>query len=132
MNQFTAVGRLVQVLEEVSGVGKTGNSWRKQSFVIELDGNTQYPKKACFTAWSDKVDVLKRLTLGDRVSVGVDIESREYQGKWYTDLKAWKIDVEANRSTGSGLDPFDGVDEPSMAPKSNAEGSMPDENDLPF
>lgn len=130
MNQFTAVGRLVQVLEEVSGVGKTGNSWKKQSFVVELDGSSTYPKKVCLTAWGDKVDTLKRLTIGDRISAAFDVESREYQGRWYTDLKAWKIDVEANRTTGGGVDPFDGVDVPPM--DSNSPASMPDENDLPF
>ena len=130
MNQFTAVGRLVQVLEEVSGVGKTGNSWKKQSFVVELDGSSTYPKKVCLTAWGDKVDTLKRLTIGDRISAAFDVESREYQGRWYTDLKAWKIDVEANRSTGGGVDPFDGVDVPPM--DNNSPASIPDENDLPF
>jgi hypothetical protein len=130
MNQFTAVGRLVQVLEEVSGVGKTGNSWKKQSFVVELDGSSTYPKKVCLTAWGDKVDTLKRLTIGDRISAAFDVESREYQGRWYTDLKAWKIDVEANRSTGGGVDPFDGVDVPPM--DNNSPASLPDENDLPF
>ncbi len=130
MNQFTAVGRLVQVLEEVSGVGKTGNSWKKQSFVVELDGSSTYPKKVCLTAWGDKVDTLKRLTIGDRISAAFDVESREYQGRWYTDLKAWKIDVEANRSTGGGIDPFDGVDAPPM--DQTGSSSLPDENDLPF
>jgi len=130
MNQFTAVGRLVQVLEEVSGVGKTGNSWKKQSFVVELDGSSTYPKKVCLTAWGDKVDTLKRLTIGDRISAAFDVESREYQGRWYTDLKAWKIDVEANRSTGGGVDPFDGVHVPPM--DNNSPASLPDENDLPF
>jgi hypothetical protein len=130
MNQFTAVGRLVQVLEEVSGVGKTGNSWKKQGFVVELDGSSTYPKKVCLTAWGDKVDTLKRLTIGDRISAAFDVESREYQGRWYTDLKAWKIDVEANRSTGGGVDPFDGVDVPPM--DNNSPASLPDENDLPF
>jgi len=130
MNQFTAVGRLVQVLEEVSGVGKTGNSWKKQSFIVELDGNSTYPKKVCLTAWGDKVDTLKRLTIGDRISAGFDVDSREYQGRWYTDLKAWKIDVEAARSTASGVDPFDGIDAP--AADSNTPSALPDENDLPF
>jgi Domain of unknown function (DUF3127) len=130
MNQFTAVGRLVQVLEEVSGVGKTGNSWKKQSFVVELDGSSTYPKKVCLTAWGEKVDTLKRLTIGDRISAAFDVESREYQGRWYTDLKAWKIDVEANRSTGGGIDPFDGVDAPPM--DQTGSSSLPDENDLPF
>jgi hypothetical protein len=130
MNQFTAVGRLVQVLEEVSGVGKTGNSWKKQSFVVELDGSSTYPKKVCLTAWGEKVDTLKRLTIGDRISAAFDVESREYQGRWYTDLKAWKIDVEANRTTGGGVDPFDGVDAPPM--DQTGSSSLPDENDLPF
>ena len=81
-------GRVLQLLPLQTGEGKNG-TWKKQDFVIETDG--QYPKKVCISAWGDKINegVLK---VGNEVNVSFDIESREYNGRWYTDVKAWKID----------------------------------------
>ncbi len=82
-------GKLIKILEPVTGEGKFGQ-WRKQNFVIETDD--EYPKKICFTAWGDKVD-FSSLTESDTVKVFFDIESREFKENWYTDLKAWKAEV---------------------------------------
>ncbi|MEG1555482.1 MAG: DUF3127 domain-containing protein [Bacteroidales bacterium] len=83
-------GRLIQKLELQSGVGKTGNSWQKQEFVIETI--EQYPKKICANLWGDKIEMLSPLNVGDTVMVSFALESREFNGKWYTDVKAWKIE----------------------------------------
>jgi hypothetical protein len=63
--------------------------WKKQEFIIETQ--SQYPKKICLSAWGDKVDQYK-LAIGDEVNVSVDLESREYNGKWYTEARAWKLE----------------------------------------
>lgn len=83
-------GRLIQKLELQSGIGKTGNSWQKQEFVIETI--EQYPRKICLNLWGDKIDVLTTLNIGDSIIVSFNLESREFNGKWYTDVKAWKIE----------------------------------------
>ncbi|MBP6793695.1 MAG: DUF3127 domain-containing protein [Saprospiraceae bacterium] len=83
--QFT--GKLVQVLPAQTGQGKNGE-WRKQEIVLETEG--QYPKKVCVSVWGDKMSHLT-LTPGEMLTVDFDIESREYNGKWYTDVKAWKV-----------------------------------------
>jgi hypothetical protein len=85
-------GRLVTVLPEQTGNGRNG-VWKKQDFVIELAG--PYPKKVCMTAWGDKADTLLEVSTGDELKVSFDVESREYNGRWYTDLKAWKIEPAA-------------------------------------
>jgi hypothetical protein len=82
-------GRLFQVMSEQSGTGKNGE-WRKLEFVIETAD--QYPKKICFVAWGDLINNVRALKEGDNVKVSFDVQSREYQGKWYTDVKAWKIE----------------------------------------
>ena len=82
-------GKLVQVQPEQTGTGKNGN-WVKQNFIIETP-HEQYPKKVCFVAWGDKTQILKSLNPGMQINVSFDLESREFNGKWYTDLKAWKI-----------------------------------------
>jgi hypothetical protein len=85
--QLTA--KLFQILPVESGMGKNGE-WKKQSIVVELDG--QFPRKVCFTIWGDKIGST-RLELGQMLTVDFDIESREYNGRWYTDAKAWKIEL---------------------------------------
>lgn|SRR6185436_13333526 len=92
-------GKLVQVQAEQTGTGKNGN-WVKQNFIIET-AHEQYPKKVCFTMWGDKTQILKSMKEGTQVKVAFDVESREYNGKWYTDLKAWKIDVAGNAPQNS-------------------------------
>ena len=84
------IGKLLQKLELQSGIGRTGNSWQKQEFVIET--SEQYPKKICANLWGDKLDMLDTVNIGDTVKLSFSIESREYNGKWYTDIKAWKIE----------------------------------------
>jgi len=95
-------GKIVKILAEQSGTGKNG-VWKKQDFVIETA--EQFPKKVCISAWGDKVDQLQSLSEGEEVRVAINVESREYNDRWYTDVKAWKIE------TGSGGG--------SVAPKSN-------------
>ncbi len=84
------IGKLLQKLPLQSGIGRTGNSWQKQEFVIET--MEQYPKKVCANLWGDKLDMLDTVNIGDTVKVSFSIESREFNGKWYTDIKAWKIE----------------------------------------
>ncbi len=82
-------GNIIAVMPEAGGTGKNGNPWKKQDYVLETKDN--YPKKICFNLWGDKVDQYA-LKIGEFVTVSLDIESREYNGKWYTDLKAWKVE----------------------------------------
>lgn len=81
-------GKLQQILPEQRGSGKNGGEWIKQGFVIET--GDAYPKKVCITVWGDKID-LKSFAMGEKVVASIDIESREFNGKWYTDVKAWKV-----------------------------------------
>jgi hypothetical protein len=52
----------------------------------------QYPRKICANLWGDKTAVLESLNIEDKVVMSFDLESREFNGKWYTDVKAWKVE----------------------------------------
>ena len=80
-------GKIIEILSEKSGESANG-TWRKQEYILETD--TQYPKKVCFVAWGEKIDQFA-IKQGDDLVVSVDLESREYNGRWYTDVKAWKV-----------------------------------------
>ena len=81
--------RLIQVLPPQTGMGKNGE-WRKQEIIVETDG--QYPKKVCVAVWGDKLNNVP-LELGSYLNIDFDVESREFNGRWYTDVKAWKVEV---------------------------------------
>lgn len=72
------------------GMGKNGE-WQKQNFIFETTG--QYPKKVCVSVWGDKVNDYASLVENNDYDVAFDVESREYNGNWYTDVRAWKIDA---------------------------------------
>lgn len=80
-------GKLQFLLPPQTGQGKNG-PWKKQEFIIET-GDT-YPKKVCLAIWGDKIDISK-VAVGTSVTVQFDAESREYNGRWYTDLKAFGL-----------------------------------------
>lgn len=92
--QLTA--KLIQLLPIQTGTGKNGE-WKKQDIIVETDG--QYPKKVCISIWGDKINE-QQLTIGNTLTIDFDIESREFSGRWYTDMKAWKIEV-TNQKTPS-------------------------------
>ncbi|HBY69897.1 MAG TPA: hypothetical protein DEG69_20420 [Flavobacteriaceae bacterium] len=71
----------------MSGEGANG-SWRKQDYILETQGD--YPKKICFTVWGEKIDEFA-IKKDEEVNVSINLESREYNSKWYTDVKAWKV-----------------------------------------
>ncbi len=83
-------GTIRQKLGVQSGMSSRG-SWTKQEFVLEYpDGN--YTSQACMLAFGqDKVQELDKYQVGDRVKVSFNIKSREYNGRWYTDIQIWRI-----------------------------------------
>ena len=85
------IGKLILKLPMQSGISKTGNSWQKQEFVIET--LEQFPRKICANMWGERTAVIETLNIDDKVVMSFDLESREFNGKWYTDVKAYKLEA---------------------------------------
>ena len=83
-------GTIRQFLGVQSGTSARGE-WVKQEFVLDYpDGN--YTSQAVFLAWGqDKVKELEKFKVGDKVKVSFNLKSREYNGRWYTDIQIWRI-----------------------------------------
>ena len=81
-------GVVSELLQEQSGQGKNG-TWRKREFIVETQ--EQYPKKICMVQWGDEIDA-SNVQPGEQITASIDVQSREYNGRWYTDVKAWKIE----------------------------------------
>ncbi len=99
-------GKLAQKLTQQTGQGKNG-AWVKQEFILETQ--EQYPRKVCISLWGDKVKDLENFSIDDVLKVFVNIESREFNGRWYTDVRAWKIERVGNSNDSqdvTDLPPF--------------------------
>lgn len=81
-------GRIALILPLEQGVSKAGNSWRKQVFILETQD--QYPRKVAISLLNDNIDKYA-IQVGTVVTANLEIESREWNGKWYTEVKAWQI-----------------------------------------
>ncbi|MCM1336435.1 MAG: DUF3127 domain-containing protein [Candidatus Amulumruptor caecigallinarius] len=83
-------GKIIFALPEVTGTSKaTGNPWKKREYVLET--HDQFPKKVHFDFFGDRADQYP-LNVGDEITLSFDIESREYNGRWYTSIRGWKAE----------------------------------------
>lgn len=90
-------GKIIQVLPLQQGTSKAGNAWKKQEYVLET--HDTYPRKVKFDFFGDRVDQFP-LNIGDEVTVSFDLESREFNGRWYTDVRGWKAEKAGAVSPG--------------------------------
>ena len=114
-------GTVKQLLEEQSGESRNG-PWRKQEFILETAD--KFPKSVCVVVWGDNIDQFA-IQVDEQLTAHIDIASREYNGRWYTDVKAWKVERDAEG--GSGGPPKMPADEPFPEPPDEA-----DDDGLPF
>jgi hypothetical protein len=84
------IGRIFKFAGETTGQGANG-PWVKSTVILETTTD-RYPKKVALLFWTDKANEVKTYQVGDEVRVAFDVESREYNDRWYTDLRAWKIE----------------------------------------
>ena len=124
-------GIITKKLQKQSGTSANGQ-WQKQEFVITTED--QYPKTVCFNTWGPKVDDLVNFSEGNRVKVHFDVSSREYNERWYSEMRAWKIELEDGGS--ASVAPAHAQSAPAQnaapAPASTDNSSSTQEDDLPF
>lgn len=132
-------GKVIAVLEPRGGVSKSGNEWKVQEYVIET--HDQYPKKMVFDVFgADKIQQFN-IQIGEELNVSFDIDAREWNGRWFNSIRAWKVDrVVLGDVSGSPLPPVSaGLPPISAAPLSQQSSSAPADftsdggsDDLPF
>lgn len=111
-------GKIIAVLPKQSGTSqRTGSTWASQEYVIET--HDQYPRKCCFRIFGEDKIANMNIQAGEELTVSFDINAREYNGRWYNDISAWKVDrVQAGATaapqTTAQQDPF--ASQPAPAP----------------
>jgi hypothetical protein len=99
-------GSIVKILPLQSGTSKAGKEWKKQDVVIQQFG--EYGKEVCVTAFGDKaLQSLSKFIVGDTIDVKVNVESREFNGKYYTNLNGhWWANKNADKIANETADNF--------------------------
>jgi len=120
---FRVKGKIIKILSEQKGTSPRGD-WKKQEFVIESNED-QFPKKICFTLFNDKASSLSGLTPGSDVEVYFNIESREYNERWYHNINAFRVERVSESTSAATPPPYNPADVP---PIPESEGG----DDLPF
>lgn len=83
------IGKIIVALPETSGVSKAGNTWKKREYVLETQESR--PRQIFFDFFGDRADQFP-LQVGQVIKLSFDIESREYNGKWFTSIRGWKAE----------------------------------------
>lgn len=96
-------GRIARKLNVQTGTSARG-AWSKQEFILEYqEGN--FPSQVCMNVWGDeKVRELDKYQVGDKVKVSFNLSSREFNGRWYTDVRAWRIEPAVNAAPAGAYD----------------------------
>lgn len=103
--------KLESHLPEQTGTGKNG-VWVRQDFIVETIDN--YPKKVCMSAWGDMVKQSQGYTPGTTLKISFRLESREFNGRWYTDVRPWRMELAA--ATGAPATNGNAVPQSQSAP----------------
>ncbi len=127
-------GKVIAVLEPRGGVSRNGNEWKVQEYVIET--HDQYPRKMVFDVFgADKIQQFN-IQVGEELNVSFDIDAREWNGRWFNSIRAWKVErVASQPMPGAPVPPVEAGFPPiaAGAPTPNntfaAESST---DDLPF
>lgn len=130
--EFT--GKIIAVLPPRGGISKSGNEWKVQEYVIEDHG--QYPRKMCFDVFgAEKIEQF-HIQEGEELTVSFDVDAREYQGRWYNSIRAWKVDRVAAQTAQpqptSAAQPAAPAPAPAPAPAVPDFSSSNSTDDLPF
>ena len=103
------IGKVVRLGTLTEGTSVRG-PWRKQELIIETE--EQYPRTVCLICWTNQIDEIQKFAPGQTIKAQIEISSREFNGKWYTDVRVWRFDpVGATTATAAPAQP---VQQPSM------------------
>lgn len=121
-------GKIIRKLPLSEGIAKSsGRPWKKQEYVLET--HDTYPRMVKFDFFGDRVDQYN-FEIGDEVTISFDIESREFNERWYTDIHAWKGEKSGANQTATAPQQVPPVNTAMQAPAFTAPDNSQD--DLPF
>lgn len=121
------IGRVIAVLPVVTGTSSRGNAWQKGGFVIETLEN--YPKKIHFGVFGEE-RAARIPNVGDIAKVAFDIDSHEFEGRWFTNINAFRIELAGSTNSVTQQQPA-AIPQNSATAVQNADFPQKSD-DLPF
>ena len=117
-------GRIIAVMPIKTGTSqKDGKPWASQEYVIETA--EQYPKRMLFYLFGEDKINQYNLQIGSEVVVKFDINAREYNGRWYNDIRAWNVEPIQAQTTANFPAGADAIPAPTIAPPNDSFGDVP-------
>ena len=113
-------GKLLSKLPPVNGTSQKGE-WKKQDCVFET--TEQFPKKVCISFWENQVEKIQAVPDGSTLECHINIESREYNGKYYTEVRCWKFESKSQPETQSHKSA--NFVEPDLTPSNDSVDDLP-------
>ena len=98
------IGKVVRLGNLTEGTSARG-PWRKQDLIIETE--------VCLTCWTNQIDEIQKFAPGQTIKAQIEISSREFNGKWYTDVRVWRFDP-VGATTAPVAAPAQPVQQPMM------------------
>jgi len=131
------IGKVVQLGTLIEGNSPRG-PWKKQELIIET--LEQFPKKVCLMCWGDRVNDANSFFVGQTIKAQIRIESREFNGKWYTDVTAFRLDLDqptmqqpvGQQQMAQPQNPMQQQPLPPMPPMNDEYFASDNGDDLPF
>lgn len=124
-------GKIIKVLDTQRFVSqRNGNEYVKNTFVVETQGN--YPKRVAFSVMGEDKFTQMGIVVGGTYNVSFDVESREWQGKWFTECQAWRVQrIDGDAVQGEQQKPQP-VQQPSTIPQPQVSNGTESNDGLPF
>lgn len=124
-------GKIIAVLEPRGGTSsRTGNTWKSQEYVIET--HEQYPKKCCFRVFGEDRISQFNIQQGEELTVSIDIDAHEYNGRWFNDINAWRVDRSSPQQGAAPASPQPTVESAAPLPAADDAPAGDEADDLPF
>lgn len=123
-------GKIITEFNERGGISnRTGNEWKAKSYVLEVPG--EFPRKLVFDVFgTDRLQAFN-IQVGETLTVHFDIDAHEYNGRWFNDIRAFRID--RPQAAPQAAPKFEAPIQPQAAPIDTTPFEAPSAtDDLPF
>lgn len=119
-------GVVYKIMPPTKGTSARGD-WQRQEVIFEMP--SEFSRKVCVTFFNKESEVA-RLKEGAAYTVSVNIESREYNGRWYTDVRAWR--VQPKQAEAPAPAPMPDMPPVGEEPSYTTSSAAAEVDDLPF
>lgn len=132
------IGKVIWIGEKRQGVSGKGTAWSSQDYALQ-EAAEQYPKTVCFNVFGDERIKEFNIRMGEELKVYFDIDAREYQGRWFNSIRAWKVErpnaaqaMQPAAQPSAFADPFPPAQQQAQQQQAPAQQQGQQNDDLPF